>query len=306
MKFILKLFMVYLVILGSFLIYINNQTQYTKVLGHFSKKELPEAVIGFKDVLTDFEMVRIKSATGDAESQYKMGKIYHKSDFVPNDDKKSFGYYKKSAEKKYAPAKKELVNSYAKGIGVEKDSEKALRIANELSDAGNSDIDIAMAIHYRKGDGNFEVDYVKAKAWAVRAINKRNVEAYNVLGLIYFAQALKYNNANFLKHSFKAIQMGARQGNKNAQFRLGVYYGFGIGTESHLFHAKQWLKKSEHESANAVISEFMQHYNHVRSLNKVLAARYEADSRMNLINRAKDLVGLDEKIKRVVVKNEKK
>jgi TPR repeat protein len=60
-----------------------------------------------------------------AQAQYDLALMYHYGEGVAVDAKKAFELFKKSAEQGYADAKNNLSVFYERGIGVDKNAEKA-------------------------------------------------------------------------------------------------------------------------------------------------------------------------------------
>lgn len=76
---------------------------------------------------------------GDPASQYELGRMYQGGRGVPQDYTKAVEWYRKSAERGYAPAEASLVAMYAGGYGgLPEDHEQAKKWFEKAAEQGNS------------------------------------------------------------------------------------------------------------------------------------------------------------------------
>ncbi len=130
----------------------------------FKKKEDPRSAeelfnIGYEayqNANSDSKMLNeafkaFKSAAdkGDAASMYYLGRMYEEGDGVVMNGNEAFGYYEKSSDAGYAPAKFSLAMIY---LG-EEDDEKAFNLFKEASESGDAQSTAALGSMYHEGFG---------------------------------------------------------------------------------------------------------------------------------------------------------
>ena len=88
-------------------------------MGFFSK------LFGGSDTGIDKGLLK-KAEAGDAEAQWSLGFKYYQGEDVPQDYKKAFAWYTKSANQGRSLAQTSLGTSYLYGRGVPQNHEKAV------------------------------------------------------------------------------------------------------------------------------------------------------------------------------------
>lgn len=125
-----------------------------------------------------------KANAGDQFAQNELGRMYLTGDIVKQDYKKSYNWFKKSAEQGNATAQYYIGYMYLKGLGIAQDYKQALywtKLAAEQDDAGAQN---NLAGMYLNGLG-VKADRAEAMRWYEKAAAKGNESAIKSL------QALK-------------------------------------------------------------------------------------------------------------------
>ncbi len=159
-------------------------------------------------------------------------------------------------------------------------------VAQLRSDAEQGDIDAQMnlGVLYEKGDG-VPQDYVKARAWYLKAAEQDDIDAQFNLGLLYLnGHGVKQDYVEARNWFLKA----AEQGDIEAQFNLGLLYcgGYGVG-QDYVEARDWWLKAAEHGYVEAQYTLGLLYYGghpvaqHLKWFPKV-AGQGNAKSQMNL------------------------
>ncbi len=186
------------------------------------------------------------AARGDADAQYKLGRIYAVGDGVPKDSSKAVEWYQKAAAQGNADAENNLGWAYANGEGVPKDVSKAIEWFHKAAAQGDADAQYRLGRIYAKGDG-VPRDVSKAVEWYQKAAVQGHSDAQVSLGGAYF------NGGGVSKDLSKAVewfQKAAAQGNATAENNLGFMYFDGIGVPKDVSKAVEWFHKAAAQGNN--------------------------------------------------------
>jgi TPR repeat protein len=183
------------------------------------------------------------------EVQHYVGKLYENGKKTLSQSfKKAAEFYKKAADREYAPAQYHLGMLYEDGRGVEVDEIQAVQWYYKAAMQGNANAQYELAIRYEHGQGVGE-DETQAVQWYHKAAIQGNANAQFKLGMRYV------NGRGVKKDEVLAVQWftkAAEQGNANAQYNLGVMYEKGRGVKKDEVLAVQWFTKAaEQGNANA-------------------------------------------------------
>lgn len=86
-----------------------------------------------------FTLLLDASKKGSAEADYAIGTWYGFGKYLPQDDEKAAGYFRRAARKNYGPALFNLAVSYETGRGVAKDVALAFNLYLRAAREGNMD-----------------------------------------------------------------------------------------------------------------------------------------------------------------------
>jgi len=144
------------------------------------------------------------------------------------------------AQKGDVKAQMDLANCYRKGIGIEKNYEKAFQWWQKASEQENQDAEFRVAICFLQGEGVTRDE----KAAFIRFLSlakKDHIKAQFAVGNAY------WDGLGVEKDELKAIEWYKKSAEKNfaeAQIRLGKAYQKGIGVSKSYSEAAKWFKKS--------------------------------------------------------------
>jgi len=146
--------------------------------------------------------VQALAARGDVNAQYEMGVRYSEGrGGLPRDAKAAAEWFGKAASQGMAPAQYRLGSFYEKGIGVERNGERARILYQQAADAGNARAMHNLAVLFVEG-GDGKPDYANAAVW--------------------FRKAAEY-------------------GVRDSQFNLAILYARGLGVEQNLVQSYMWF-----------------------------------------------------------------
>jgi TPR repeat protein len=206
-----------------------------------------------------------RAESGDAQSQFEMGRAYEDGKGVPQDDEQAVQWFRKSADQGNAHAENALGVMYALGRGVQRDKEEAVRWYKKAAKQGLSEGIYNVAISYYNGEG-VEGNIDLAGSWMMAAQRKGDAQAADALKHISeqlnnrmdrskFDLAGLYEKGDELARDFPAalsIYMEfAHQDHRAsifaspAQYKLCQLYAVGQGVPQDYGQAKVWCKKSE-------------------------------------------------------------
>ncbi|MGA9342724.1 MAG: tetratricopeptide repeat protein [Rhodanobacteraceae bacterium] len=144
-----------------------------------------EAALLKKDYATALEEFRPLAARGDAEAQYRLGRMYEFGEGVAADMPQAMIWLRKSAEQGNAFAQTELGIIYATGDGgVSRDDAQAVAWLRKGANQGNATAEYNLGAMYAKGQG-VTTDYARAVTWYRKAADQGIVDAQFKMGLHY-------------------------------------------------------------------------------------------------------------------------
>ena len=186
------------------------------------------------------EAIKNLSDAGGAYVQYTLAGMYLKGIGVEKDEEKASEWYEKSAKLNYAPAQYNLALMYFNGLGVEKDEEKAFEWYEKSAKLNYAPAQNSLAWRYLNGIG-VEKDEEKAFEWCEKSAKLNYALAQNNLAWMYS------NGVGVEKDEEKAFEWYEKSAKLNyapAQFNLAWMYLKGIGVEKDEEKASEWYEKS--------------------------------------------------------------
>lgn len=142
------------------------------------------------------------------------------------------------AEAGEAAAQYAIGEHYQKGLGVERDAEKAMAWYRKAADQAHAGAQYAIGALYENGDG-VRQDFTKAAQWYELAANMGNHPgAEFALGRMFYRGR---GVASDPSEALKWIGRAAGQGHPAAQHLMGLIYETGWGVETDLAEAYKWL-----------------------------------------------------------------
>jgi TPR repeat protein len=113
-----------------------------------------------------------------------------------------------------------LGNQYLQGLGVAKDTAKAMTLCKKSADKGVADAQTDLGQMYLMGSGS-EKNYGEAARWFRKAADQGQANAGFLLGTMYWnGDGIERNH----DEAAKLWQMSAQRGNPSAPARLAKYY----------------------------------------------------------------------------------
>jgi len=178
---------------------------------------------GAADPPPDMEMKKVRfleqkslAESGDANSQYNLGRMYAKGEGVEKDEATAIEWYLKAAEGGSAAAQHNLGLRYTNGQGVEKDMEEALRWFTKAAEAGYVTSQANLGVVYQYGLG-VEKNLPEASKWFTLAANQGYEMAQYNLGEIFANGPAEGRND---VEAYKWFALAAARGNKNSEQSL--------------------------------------------------------------------------------------
>jgi len=163
-----------------------------------------------RDYVTALRELRPAAERGDAEAQYRLGRMYEFGQGVPVDKAQAMTWFRKSVAQGNASAQLELGVIYATGDGVAQDDVQAVAWFRKAAMQGDATAQLNLGLMYAKGAG-VRNDDAQAIAWFRKAADQG-------LPLAQFKMGVAYENGegvakdNVLAYANYAI--AARDGNK--------------------------------------------------------------------------------------------
>lgn len=189
-----------------------------------------------------------KQTTAPAKKQQKPQanltpeQMHKKGDeaFSRNNNAEALKWYRKAAEKGYAPAQYDVGRMYSNGFGVAKNKSEAVRWYRMAAEQGDKDGIYWLAFCYKNGQG-----VAKDSAEAVRWYRK-GAENGDTSSMISFA-IMCYKGDGIPKDYSEAYKWFSRvsqiKDSDDADFYLGLMYEFGNGVPMDKAEAKRRYQK---------------------------------------------------------------
>jgi TPR repeat protein len=127
--------------------------------------------------------IRKAAAQGHIDAEQELGVVYATGDGVKQDDVQAVAWFRKAAEKGDAMAQYNLGLLYAKGQGVEKDYAQAVDWWRKSATQGHADAQFKLAVVHHTGQGAIKDDVVALANAILAARNgdKENIDYRNEL-----------------------------------------------------------------------------------------------------------------------------
>lgn len=200
---------------ASLINYLNKQE---KIHGTLEKSTFRHKGSDDAKILEAFQLI-----FGDSEAQFNLGNSY-----LEKDPEKAVEFFRAATAQGNPAAECSLARCYIKGIGVEQNTEMAIKHYQSSADKGIADAQAFMGARYQKNLEvlNLKQDFVLALKYFKLAADQKNADGYTGLGLCY------WNGEGVEKDTKEAVRLftlGAEAGNAQAHEMLGLCYEHGIG-----------------------------------------------------------------------------
>jgi TPR repeat protein len=180
--------------------------------------------------------IRALAEQGNAEAEYKLGRMYAKGEGVPQDYVQAVAWFRKAAEQGNAKGQNAMGAMYGSGQGVPQDYVQAIVWLRRAAEQGEMMAQSNLGVMYDTGRG-VPQDFAQAAAWYRKAAEQGYAQAQFNLGLMYVnGQSVSQDYAQALVLYRKA----AEQGYAPAQYNLGGMYDTGRGVPRDDVEALKW------------------------------------------------------------------
>ena len=137
-----------------------------------------------KDYATAIKEYRPLADRGNAEAQYRIGRMYEFGQGYPQDKAQGIAWIRKAAAQNHADAQQELGFIYATGDGVKQDDVQAVAWFRKAATQGGATAQYNLGLLYAKGQG-VERDYAQAIDWWRKSAAQGNADAQLKLAVVY-------------------------------------------------------------------------------------------------------------------------
>ncbi len=194
----------------------------------------------------------LSAVEGDRNAQLYLARAYRDGNDVEKDEFESMRWFEAAAKNGHRRAKYELA-ILLESEGPVHDTERAIKLLKELSDAGDVDSKYHLAKCYLEGAG-VEKDRNAAEELLYSCIRKGSQRAKTKLADLYYNDEAYENHlkSQILYHEL------AMEGDKNAMFKLYIMYKGNSGMRKDPKIAGKWLQAAAdagHEKAAKLIQE---------------------------------------------------
>ena len=205
-----------------------------------NSEKTTQEVTGATNNTTNMETLLRKAYNGDAETQYRLGKMYHFGEGVNENYTEAVKWYRKAAEQRHAAAQYELGEMYYYGHNVTKNYVEAVIWYRKAAEQGHAAAQYELGEIYYYGKG-VPIIFKEALNWFRKAAEQGDARAQYNLGYMY------KNGEGVTKNYREAVnwfRKAAEQGNASAQGNLGYMYSNGYGVTKNYKEAVNWWRKA--------------------------------------------------------------
>ena len=164
-----------------------------------------------KDYVTAANEYRPLAERGDAEAQYRIGRMYEFGNGYPQDKAQGIAWIRKAAAQGHADAEQELGVIYATGDGVKQDNVQAVAWFRKAAEQGEATAQYNLGLLYAKGQGVAR-DYAQAAEWWRKSASQGNADAQFKLAVVYHnGQGAAQNEVFALANATIAARNGDKE-----------------------------------------------------------------------------------------------
>ena len=142
------------------------------------------AALSKKDYVTAANEYRPLAERGDAEAQYRIGRMYEFGNGYPQDKAQGIAWIRKAAAQGHVDAEQELGVVYATGDGVTQDDVQAVAWFRKAAEQGDATAQYNLGLLYAKGQGVTK-DYAQSVDWWRKSAAQGNADAQFKLAVVY-------------------------------------------------------------------------------------------------------------------------
>jgi len=142
------------------------------------------AALARKDYVTAANEYRPLAERGNAEAQYRIGRMYEFGNGYAQDKAQGIAWVRKAADQGHVDAEQELGVVYATGDGVAQDDVQAVAWFRKAAEHGDATAQYNLGLLYAKGQGVTK-DYAQSVEWWRKSATQGNVDAQFKLGVVY-------------------------------------------------------------------------------------------------------------------------
>ena len=142
------------------------------------------AALARKDYVTAAKEYRPLAEKGNAEAQYRIGRMYEFGNGYPQDKTQGIAWVRKAADQGHVDAEQELGVVYATGDGVPQDDVQAVAWFRKAAEKGDATAQYNLGLLYAKGAG-VPKDYAQSFDWWRKAATQGNADAQFKLAVVY-------------------------------------------------------------------------------------------------------------------------
>lgn len=152
-----------------------------------------------------------------ADAADNLGKVYARDKYVAIDNKKAFYWYQKAAQLGNSSSQLSTCLLYKKGLGVEKNVNKALEYCRLSAQNGYLDAQVVTGLLLRGNVEDIKPNYEESFFWLKKAADRGDTGAYFLVGVAYQA-GVGVERSNI--QARKWFELAAKHGDNAAQNRL--------------------------------------------------------------------------------------
>jgi TPR repeat protein len=193
----------------------------------------------------ELEGLKAKAVKGNAKLQFELAEMYFHGNGVTQSMAEATLWYRRAAEKDYAPAQLGLGHIYNSGPMELRDQAEAVHWYRKAADHGLAPAQFALGFAYETGHG-VKADLAEASAWYRFAAVRGLAQAQFRLGTLYYdGRGVEQNFVEGIKWWRKA----AEQGMSEALFNLGLSSMNGRGLLQDPVEAYKWFILAAHQGS---------------------------------------------------------
>ncbi|NQY88451.1 MAG: sel1 repeat family protein [Colwellia sp.] len=180
--------------------------------------------------------------------RYKIGRLFETGTLYQQSYLEAVKHYSYAADKGDIYAINNLAILYLNGTGVTKDIAKGITLFTRAANRGSVEAQVNLGLYYLTATQEHQ-SIEKALKWFTAAATDNNPVA------LYYLAEHAFAEKDYVK-AYDYYLTSAQQSNDNAQLKLAMLYGKGLGIEKNREQSLKWLKeaaKLENKQALAML-----------------------------------------------------
>lgn len=187
------------------------------------------------DLANAFHEQFARAATGGAEDEYELARLFHEGIGTINDPAEAALWCRKAAVQGHVDAMRTLAQCLKEGDGVERNLVEMAKWFHKAADADDQRSMFQLSLCYKEGAG-VEKDDKQAEFWTKKAADKGHPIAQANMG----AAIMLENDKRRFPEAVRWFKLSAKQGHPGGMYKYGLALFLGMGVKEDRIEGSAW------------------------------------------------------------------